>query len=316
MWHILDRVSSCFPHFGPPSRTTARHLLAAARLSREAMGFDSGDVTPDDVRQFLDSKLQKRRRRGLRCFGGLLVAAHEDFGESLDKLRAEAEAARSAEERHQRFQEEQELRRAEAEEQEHERTTERQRMLKRLMHPESAITTAGCQVPEVLRLRLIRIGHLISPANVIDQVHSWKRCRSCRDKGVVGDVVRKTLAFCKCVAGEEARHQDPEGVARATQEVHSTARTRLVAASRKIGLQFPADAIEASEVFDDGNRVEIRIPDEFQLSLVKLDVEKALNYLGEDRVVVLVPQVRSGHQTITLTVKSTSAMQSMTRMPE
>jgi hypothetical protein len=61
MWHILVRVSSCFPHFGPPSRTTARHLLAAAKLSREALGFDGGDVTPGAASRWANLQLEHSR---------------------------------------------------------------------------------------------------------------------------------------------------------------------------------------------------------------------------------------------------------------
>ena len=101
----LMKVSAQFPHFGRPSVTTARDMLAAAQLSREASGFDGGDVTPHDVLRFLASKLDRRKGKGLRTFGGLLVAVYGDFGASLDDLRAEEEAARIAEEGFQRRQE-------------------------------------------------------------------------------------------------------------------------------------------------------------------------------------------------------------------
>jgi hypothetical protein len=290
---LLVKVASLYPHLGPLALMTARHMFAAAKLSRENLGLDSSDITPDDVFLFLASKLPPPQGGWLRSFGGLLVAVYEDFGGSIDQLRARVEEARCADElaqarRLERQREEQsaaeqarkhaaELKRAES---------ERQVGLRTPMRPEDAIAAAGCQRPPMLCSRLIRIGLPISPAEVIEQVSSWTVCPSCGDTGITGDPLLRTSAFCSCVAGEEMQYQDPSLPERETDRVHATPKTRLVAALRRRGHDFPADAMEESDVQDDDETLQIFVPYERRFSIGRRDVEEALHYLREPRKLV------------------------------
>jgi hypothetical protein len=74
----LGRIAESYPHsdFGPLNRTTARDLLAAAKLT-------TPEATPNDVVSFLVSKFRDKRpypyENGLRKFGGMIIAVREDF---------------------------------------------------------------------------------------------------------------------------------------------------------------------------------------------------------------------------------------------
>jgi hypothetical protein len=74
----LRRITESYPrsNFGPLNRTTARDLLAAAKVT-------TPEATPNDVAAFLASKFRDKRpypyENGLIEFGGMLVTVHEDF---------------------------------------------------------------------------------------------------------------------------------------------------------------------------------------------------------------------------------------------
>jgi hypothetical protein len=87
----LIAISKAYPsaNFGPPSRTTARDMLAAAKLAKV-------DATPDQVGTFLACKFRDKRpypyESGIRTFGGMLRMVADDFGAWLSTLPAEEAA--------------------------------------------------------------------------------------------------------------------------------------------------------------------------------------------------------------------------------
>jgi hypothetical protein len=98
----LIAITKAYPSasFGPPSRTTARDMLAAAKLAKV-------DATPDQVSAFLAWKFRDRRpypyENGIRTFGGMLRMVADDLDAWLSTLPAreatrvtETDADRSA----------------------------------------------------------------------------------------------------------------------------------------------------------------------------------------------------------------------------
>ena len=75
----LKGITEAYPraNFGPANRTTARDMLAAAKLA-------DPKAIPDDVAAFLAAKFRDRRpypyESGLQTFGGMLKVVYEDFG--------------------------------------------------------------------------------------------------------------------------------------------------------------------------------------------------------------------------------------------
>ena len=107
-------------------------------------------------------------------------------------------------------------------------------------------------VPRPVNRRLQRTGELISPNALEAVIRGWQRCRECQDWGTVGDAIDKTLAFCSCAAGIEARElptstdlakPEAEGFHRGADwpvaeiaRVHAGVKSLLVAAARSVGL--------------------------------------------------------------------------------
>ena len=60
-------------------------------------------------------------------------------------------------------------------------------------------------VPRPVNRRLQRTGESISPNALEAIIRGWQRCPECEDGGTVGNAIDKTLAFCSCAAGIEAR---------------------------------------------------------------------------------------------------------------
>jgi len=158
--------------------------------------------------------------------------------------------------------------------------------------PEAAITMAeqsrGRAISDMLRRQLCRVGEPVSPAEVSARAQSWRRCRECGDSGSVGNPIDRTLRFCECYAGIEARYRDgadwPE---RRTAEVHSDARSLLAEAMEDLRLMFSADAMRLSEIFDDGERLEIYPrPEDVRLKTIsQSDVARALDRVRWKRTV-------------------------------
>ena len=75
----LEAIAEAYPRsdFGPANRTTARDMLAAAKLA-------DPQANADHVRAFLASKFQHKApypyEAGIRIFGGMLRMVAEDFG--------------------------------------------------------------------------------------------------------------------------------------------------------------------------------------------------------------------------------------------
>jgi hypothetical protein len=116
----------------------------------------------------------------------------------------------------------------------------------------------GRRIPKPLETRFERTGALISPRELERQISLWKRCPNCNDRGIVGDALERTLTFCLCPAGvEESYIKGGEWPGEETARVHADIKSLLVAASRAVGCQFTADAIENSVVIDAGGILQI-----------------------------------------------------------
>lgn len=149
------------------------------------------------------------------------------------------------------------------------------------------------KVPQPLKLRLERMGGEISPNRLAQEIRGWRRCPTCSDHGTVGNALQKNLAFCGCVAGEEAQHSNGDGwpVAEIAR-VHATAQSVIVAAFHDLGASdggqapdvrwlFMADAIEAAAVIDDGAKLTINLTPTYVHSVVKAaHVKVALERAG------------------------------------
>jgi len=119
---------------------------------------------------------------------------------------------------------------------------------------------------------------------------------------MVGTALDKTLVFCSCAAGLEAPHapldrelQKPEaerfhkGVDYCRQKierVHESAKSLLVAAYSVLERQFAADVMADCEVSDDGEVLEIRVPDT-HFAMKEDDVREALSRLKWQRRIVI-----------------------------
>src|SRR5262249_46333547 len=143
-----------------------------------------------------------------------------------------------------------------------------------------ATESATCNFPEILRARLLRIGNLISPADVLAGSRVWKACRQCRDTGLVGSALAKTLKFCDCVAGEEWQYQHGADFPQAEiARVHASLKNRLVAAALECSLMFASDALANSDVNDDGKVLTVVVDKFYSFTIVPKDVERVLAYL-------------------------------------
>jgi hypothetical protein len=145
----------------------------------------------------------------------------------------------------------------------------------------------GRRVPRPLKARLERRGELISPNELERQISGWKRCPDCRDEGTLGSAIARDLRFCGCPAGIEASYPDgadwPE---REIARVHADAKSLLVAACRAVGLAFTADAIEDSEVTDNGETLQVQLSDR-QFGIPEADVRRPVERLGWQRRILI-----------------------------
>jgi hypothetical protein len=160
----------------------------------------------------------------------------------------------------------------------------------------------GRGVPRPLKARLERTAELISPNALAAAIRGWNRCPECQDSGMVGTALDKTLAFCSCAAGMEAQHspldrelkkpeaerfhKGPEYCQQTVERVQESAKSLLLAACSAIELRFSADIIADSHVSDDGEMLEIHVPDT-HFAIDQDDVCKALGRLKQQRRIVI-----------------------------
>jgi hypothetical protein len=112
----------------------------------------------------------------------------------------------------------------------------------------------------------------------------WKKCSACFDAGLIGSAIERTLEFCDCPAGEEAAHEKgTDYPAQEVARVNATPQNRLFAAAMACGLAFAADALENSDVHDDGEQITITVPQSYKLSIVPKDVSVILEHLRIER---------------------------------
>jgi hypothetical protein len=149
------------------------------------------------------------------------------------------------------------------------------------------VHSAGRDIPRPLDARLKRTGELISPNELARQISGWKRCARCGDSGTIGAAIDQTLAFCGCLAGEEAAYiKGADSPAQEIARVHADAKSLLVAACHAVDCPFTADAIADCEVSDGGGVLEIRLPD-WHFAIDQGDVRKAAERLKWQRQVVI-----------------------------
>jgi hypothetical protein len=172
----------------------------------------------------------------------------------------------------------------------------------------------GRRVPRALKWRLERTGEFISPSALGAAIRGWKRCPTCQDSGLIGRAIDKDLAFCSCAAGLEAQHalldrelEKPEaerfhkGVdycRQTIERVHESAKSLLVAAYSVLEQQFAADVMADCEVSDDGEVLEIRVPDT-HFAMKEDDLREVLSRLKWQRGIVITGgrQVNRSHLT-------------------
>jgi hypothetical protein len=144
------------------------------------------------------------------------------------------------------------------------------------------------RVPQLLKARLERTGELITPNELERQVRAWKSCPHCQD-GKRGSAIDRDLRFCACAAGIEAIHRD--GADYPEQQimlVHADAKSLLVAACHAVRSPFSADAIEESDVTDDGESLEIHLQGTgARHGLSESNVQAALDRVGLIRRIVI-----------------------------
>jgi hypothetical protein len=144
----------------------------------------------------------------------------------------------------------------------------------------------GRGVPLPLKARLERARELISPNELARQISAWKRCPDCRDEGTLGSAIDRDLRFCGCPAGIETSYRGGADWAEREIAVHADAKSTLVAACRALGLAFTADAIEDSEVTDNGETLQVQLSDR-QFGILEADVRHPVERLGWQRRVLI-----------------------------
>jgi hypothetical protein len=249
---------------GSPDREITTQILAA---------FSDGA----DFETWLESTVIRGvARKAKSATWGLFLTDAKNQAEDL-RLKRESEEKRERD-----WQIEQERR--QEEEFQHQTT------MHTLMLVGEAAALVGRVVPWPLRSELERTRELISPKDLEACARDWKRCDVCHDDGAIGNLIDKTLAFCGCVAGIEAQYRDgADWPARETERVHTGVKALLVEACRELNRQFAGDALEAANVIDDGENLEITPATAADaICVTDADVKEALGRVRWQRVVRII----------------------------
>lgn len=154
-----------------------------------------------------------------------------------------------------------------------------------------AVVRSGVPVPRIIQRRLERIGADISAADVAKMARAYRECVKCYDSGLMGLAIDKTRRFCDCMAGEEKRHQDPDGPEREIERAHASLKGKMAAAAASKNWGFVADAIEESAISETDDEIVINVVPRWRLCLESssgkpsVDLLRLLELMGEKRPV-------------------------------
>jgi hypothetical protein len=144
-------------------------------------------------------------------------------------------------------------------------------------------------IPWPLKARFERTAVAVSPNELERQARAWQRCAACHDAGTIGSAIDKDLGFCGCPAGVEAQHRDgADWCAGEIERVHSGVRSLLLAASDALELFFVSLALEVAGIIDDGENLEIAVPDSYAIAITQREMRQILERVGWTRQVKII----------------------------
>ena len=137
---------------------------------------------------------------------------------------------------------------------------------------------------------------LISPGDLRIAANGWQPCRTCKNVGIFGSALKRTLAFCECDIGQQERLDRGDDYIRdEIRRVHADFKSKLVQACRELRLDFTGDSLEReqTEIVEHDRLVEIRPVPDWHICCNQQDIEKCLQYVGDRRRVRVIVAMES-----------------------